>query len=233
MEHRLATIVVADVIGDSGMIRADQTGTRADVQNLQSTIFEPAVDDHGGRLIKTMGDALVLEFPSAVAAVECAVFIQRALIQHALTQHNLGEDEAGRDPEQRLQFRMGIGLGDISVEGDDIQGDGFDVATHLAASSEPDGILLSGRVYEEVNQQVRDIGFACAGQQTVQNITEPVPTFKVLLDSAAEGDGLGADPDEAPARRSRYSFMTKLSGAMLLFFLLAAVASVLWSPPTR
>ncbi len=173
MERRLAAIIIADVVGYSKLIRADEEGTRARFKTLQSDLFAPSVTSHGGRIIKTMGDAFLLEFPSAVKAVTCASEVQRAL----------AERESEIDEDRRIRFRIGINLGDIIIEGEDIQGDGVNIAARLEALAEPGGILISGSVYEQVRHHLEDVGIEFAGRQDVKNISESVPTFKILLDA--------------------------------------------------
>lgn len=127
MERRLAAILIADVVGYSRLSQIDEEGTRARFQADQIDVFEPAIERHHGRLVKTMGDGLLVEFHSVVDALRCAVEIQ----QLKATQNGAAL------PEHRLEFRIGINLGDIIVEGEDIQGDGVNIADRMQALAEP------------------------------------------------------------------------------------------------
>ncbi len=171
MERRLAAIVIADVVGYSKLIRDDEAGTRTRFQTLHQDVFGPAVSAHGGRVIKTMGDAFLLEFPSAVEAVACSTKVQQELA--AL--------EADKAEGRRIRFRFGINLGDIIVEDDDIHGDGVNVAARLEELSEPGGILISGSVHEQVLDKL-DIVFEDMGEVEVKNIARPVRVFRVLAE---------------------------------------------------
>jgi len=167
MERRLAAIVIADVVGYSKLIGLDETGTRARFRALQEELVGPSVSSHGGRIIKTMGDAFLLEFPSAVEAVSCAVEVQRELEAR----------EADRDENQRIRFRIGINVGDIIVEGDDIHGDGVNIAARLEERSEPGGVLISGNVHEQTVDKL-DVAFDDMGEQEVKNIARPVRVWQ-------------------------------------------------------
>jgi len=213
MERRLAAIVIADVVGYSKLIRADEVGTRARFRELQSRLFGPSVTTHGGRVIKTMGDSFLLEFPSAVEAVACSAEVQREL--QAL--------EADRPEDQRILFRIGINVGDIIVEGDDIHGDGVNIAARLEELSEPGGILISGNVHEQVQNRLDDVGFAFAGDLEVKNIPKPVPAYRVLLDPADAGKQ--ADTASATAGRRPILIVAAPIAAVLL---IAVVGGSVW-----
>ena len=170
MERRLAAIVIADVVGYAKLIRDDEAGTRARFRTIQQDVLGPAVSAHGGRVIKTMGDAFLLEFPSAVEAVACSTEVQREL--------DVLEDEKTED--RRIRFRIGINVGDIIVEDDDIHGDGVNVTARLEEMSEPGGILISGSVHEQVQDKL-DFAFEDLGEVEVKNIDRPVRVYRVLL----------------------------------------------------
>ena len=143
MARRLAAVLAADVVGYSRLMGLDEAGTRERLKTLHRTLVAPGIKDHGGRVVKLMGDGLLAEFASAVAAVGCAHQIQQAL--------------AGREPdtdaEHRLLLRIGVNLGDIIIDGQDIYGDGVNVAARLEALAEPGGLVVS----EAVHQQVQDL----------------------------------------------------------------------------
>ena len=134
MQRRLAAILIADVVGYTRLSQVDEMRTRAHFKADLREVFEPKIAEHGGRLVKTMGDGLLVEFPSVVEALNCAVEIQRAK----------AERTAGMSADRRMDFRIGINLGDVIVEGDDIHGDGVNIADRLQQLAEPGGIVVSG-----------------------------------------------------------------------------------------
>ncbi len=166
MERRLAAIVSADVVGYSRMIAADEGGTLARWRALRGMLIDPRIAEHAGRIVKTMGDGLLLEFPSVVNAVKCSIAIQEALAQRM---QEVAEAE-------RIVLRVGINLGDIAIEDGDIHGDGVNVAARLQASGEPGGIAISGIAYESLGSLV-DAAFEDRGQQTFKNIVRPIRTW--------------------------------------------------------
>lgn len=172
MERRLAAVLIADVVGYSRLSRLDEEGTRLRFQSDLGDILEPLFREHHGRLVKTMGDGLLVEFRSVVDATQCAVEIQR----------RKAEAEADKAPDgERLDFRIGINLGDIIVEGDDIHGDGVNIADRVQGLAEPGGIAISGTAYDQVSSKLK-VGFASLGQQTVKGLAEPIRVYRVLLD---------------------------------------------------
>lgn len=171
MERRLTTVMIADVSGYGLLSQADEEGTRACFQADLRNVFEPSIAAHGGRLIKTMGDGLLVEFHSVVEAVRCAVEVQRAKSE------NRGVDE------HRLEFRIGINLGDVIVEDDDIQGDGVIIAERLQSLAEPGGIIISGTAYDHVEKHL-DVTFVFLGEQRLKHIEKPVRTYRLLLGEA-------------------------------------------------
>ncbi len=138
MERRLAAILVADVVGYARLIRVDEEGTIAALKALRADLIDPKLGEHSGRIVKLMGDGMLAEFPSVVDAVRAAVETQQAVAEH---NSDLPED-------QWIEFRVGINLGDVVIDGDDIHGDGVNVAARLEGLAEPGGICISGKVYE-------------------------------------------------------------------------------------
>ena len=173
VERRLAAILAADVVGYSRLMEADEAGTHARLKALRKDLIEPAIARHKGRLVKLTGDGALVEFPSAVGAVLAAAEIQRAVAGH----------EAARRPDERIALRIGINLGDVIIEDDDIYGDGVNVAARLEGLAEPGGICVSRTVYNQVKGKV-DFGFAPAGEHRVKNISEPVSVYRAVLDGA-------------------------------------------------
>jgi adenylate cyclase len=164
--RRLAAILVADIVGYARLIGADEEGTHERVKSLRQEVFEPRIAGHQGRVVKSTGDGLLVEFSSAVEAVRCAVEVQRSLIYRNI-----------RLPaHERIAFRIGINVGDVIVEADDIFGDGVNIAARLEAFSEPDGICIS----EAAHDQIRDklpYRFEALGPQRFKNISRPVNSF--------------------------------------------------------
>src|SRR5262245_4073575 len=139
VERRLAAILAADVAGYSRLMGADEEGTHAALKVYRHEIIDPKITEHRGRVVRIIGDGLLVEFASVIAAVRWAVDVQRAI----------GERNAGLPQEKRIEFRMGINAGDIIIDGTDIWGDGVNVAARLEALAEPGGICVSGRVQED------------------------------------------------------------------------------------
>jgi TolB-like protein/class 3 adenylate cyclase len=174
MERRLAAILAADVVGYSRLMELDETGTLAALNAHRDSIINPSIAEHHGRVVKLMGDGILAEFPSVVGAVQCA-----AQIQAGLAKKNANVPE-----ELRMDWRIGINVGDVVVEGDDIYGDGINIASRLEGLAEPGGICISRDVFTQVKNKV-DLGFESLGEQTVKNIAEPVLVFRVELSPGA------------------------------------------------
>ena len=168
MQRRLAAIVSADVAGYSRLMNADEAGTLDAVRSCFSELIGPAVTKHDGRVVKLMGDGMLAEFPSAVQAVECAAGIQDAMDHWC---NDLPE-------ERRIRFRIGVNVGDIIAEADDIYGDGVNIAARLEALAEAGGICVSGTVFDHVKNKV-DLNFQDLGEQQVKNIPDPVRVYNV------------------------------------------------------
>lgn len=167
-QRRLAAVLAADVVGFSALMEQDEEGTLARIKDLRRAVLEPKVHDHHGRVVKTTGDGILVEFSSPVEAVQCATEIQECL---AAT--------GSRESPKALQLRIGINLGDIIIEPDgDIYGDGVNVAARLEQMAEPGGIWVSGKVYEEVRDRL-PYSFDDRGEQQVKNITRPVRIYSL------------------------------------------------------
>ncbi|MBX4864591.1 adenylate cyclase [Rhizobium sophorae] len=211
MERRLAAILIADAVGYSRLSQIDEEGTRARFQVDQNDVFEPVIERHHGRLVKTMGDGLLVEFQSVVDALRCAVEIQ----QLKATQ------SAAALPEHRLEFRIGINLGDIIVEGEDIQGDGVNIADRIQALAEPGGIAISGTTYDQVKSKI-PVGFASLGEQRLKSITEPIRVYRILLDPTAAGKTIKT--------RRRLPRRRLVAGIAATVVLALAGAALWWQP---
>ena len=174
VERRLAAILAADMVGYSRLMEADERDTITRQESTRDELIDPKITAHNGRIVKTTGDGLLVEFASVVDAAECAVAIQLAM----------AEREAGASEDRRIQYRMGINLGDIVMEGDDIFGDGVNVAARLEGLAEPGGIYVSGMVREALSKKL-DLAFEDLGEKTVKNISTPVRTYAIRLGNAA------------------------------------------------
>jgi adenylate cyclase len=173
-DRRLAAILAADVVGYSRLMSADERGTFEALRSHLSEEVNPLIEKFGGRVFKTTGDGMLVAFTSAVQAVECAVAIQRVCAER---NHDV-------PPEKRLQFRVGINLGDVIADGDDIFGDGVNVAARLEGVAEPGGISVSQAIYDQVAGKV-GVTFTRLGARTLKNIPAPVQVFAVNLDGQA------------------------------------------------
>jgi len=170
VQRRLAAILAADVVGYSRLMEQDEAGTLARLQALRADLIDPEIADRGGRIVKTMGDGVLVEFPSAVAAVENALSIQQAMADH----------ETDQAEDNRIRFRVGINLGDVIIEGDDIHGDGVNVAARLEGLCEPGGVYISGTVHDHVAGKLA-AHFEDLGEKTVKNLARPVRVYAARI----------------------------------------------------
>jgi adenylate cyclase len=173
VKRRLAAILSADAKGYSRLMGEDEEATIRTLSAHREVMFE-AVQSHAGRLVDSPGDNLLAEFPSVVEAVQCAVDIQREL-------HTRNADLS---PDRTMEFRIGINLGDVIVEGEKIYGDGINIAARLESLAEAGGICISGTVYDHVENKLR-LGYESLGEQTFKNIAKPVRVYRVRSDSTA------------------------------------------------
>ena len=169
VQRRLAAIAIADVVGYSRMMGIDEAGTLAAVTARRKQIIEPVVAANDGRIVKLMGDGFFIEFASAVNAVEAALELQA----------RMAEANAGLPPDRRIVLRIGINLGEVIVEGDDLFGDGVNVAARLESIASEGGIAISGSAYEQVRSRV-SAAMEDMGAQTFKNIAEPVRVYRVM-----------------------------------------------------
>ncbi|MGI9369980.1 MAG: adenylate/guanylate cyclase domain-containing protein [Ruegeria sp.] len=183
MERRLAAIMVADIAAFSRMIRADEEGTLAALRNLRTDFLDPEIAKHHGRVVKTMGDGLLIEFASVVDAIKCSQDVQIGL-----NSRNAEETES-----RQFNFRIGINLGDVVVDGDDIHGDGVNVAARLEGLSEPGGICIAQSVYEQIQNRL-DIAFEDCGEHWVKNIDQPIRIWKWSVNANSVSQAAAAMP---------------------------------------
>jgi adenylate cyclase len=185
VQRRLAAILAADVAGYSRLMGADEEGTLARLKAIRRELSDPKIKEHRGRIVKTTGDGLLVEFASVVDAMRCAVDVQREMALR----------NAAVAAERRIEFRIGINLGDIIIDGKDIFGDGVNVAARLEALAEPGGICVSRVVRDQVRDKL-DFAFEDRGEQQVKNIARPVRVFDVR--TAMESPPTTPDPPAAP-----------------------------------
>ena len=180
--RRLAAILAADVAGYSRLMGGDEEGTLERLKAHRRQLIDPKIAEHRGRIVKTTGDGLLAEFASVVDAVRCAAEVQREMLDH----------EPDLLDERRIRFRIGINLGDVIAEGDDIFGDGVNVAARLEALAEPGGICVSGVVHDQIRDKL-PYQFADRGDQSVKNIARPVRVYALRLeDQSASREGIAA-----------------------------------------
>jgi TolB-like protein/class 3 adenylate cyclase len=191
VERRLAAILAVDVAGYSRLMGEDEEGTLAALRAVRRELGDPKIAEHRGRIVKTTGDGLLAEFASVVDAVRCAVELQRAMITR----------NAATPAERRIEFRMGINVGDIIIEDGDIFGDGVNIAARLEALAEPGGICLSAAAHEQVRDRL-DLAFDDLGEQQVKNITRPVRTYRVVLGGSSRAVPPAAAPLPLPDKPS-------------------------------
>jgi TolB-like protein/class 3 adenylate cyclase len=177
VERRLVAILAADVAGYSRLMGENEAGTLGRLKALRRELIDPQIAEHRGRIVKVAGDGLLVEFPSVVAAVACAVALQQGM----------AERNRGIATDQRIEFRIGINSGDVIVEDDDIHGDGVNIAARLEAMAEPGGICISALVHEQVQGRL-ECAFADLGEQSLKNISRPIRIYRV-------------EPKEAPEER--------------------------------
>ena len=198
-QRRLAAILAADMVGYSRLMGADEEGTLARLKAHRNDVLDPKITEHCGRIVKTTGDGLLAEFASVVDALRCAVEIQRAM----------AERNANFPKAQRIEFRIGLNVGDIIIDAGDIFGDGVNIAARLEPLAEPGGICVSARVQEDTRGKL-DLVFDDMGEQHLKNIAWPVRACRVRLD----GERTGTAPPSAPPDKASIAVLafTNMSG---------------------
>jgi adenylate cyclase len=189
--RRLAGILAADVAGYSRLMGADEEGTLERLKALRRELVDPKIAEHHGRIVKTTGDGLLVEFASVVDAVRCAVEVQQAM----------AEGNSGVAADTRIEMRIGINLGDVIVEGDDLYGDGVNIAARIEALADPGGVFVSNTVHDHVRDRLPFV-FEDLGKQQVKNIARPVRVYRVRDAGAAAAKGASAPPLALPDKPS-------------------------------
>jgi class 3 adenylate cyclase/TolB-like protein len=199
--------MIADVAGYSRMMERDEEGTHARMREIRAQVTDPAIHRRGGRIVRTAGDGMLVEFASAVEALSCAVEIQREMAAR----------NRGLTPDSRVDFRIGINIGDIIIDGADIAGDGVNLAARLEALAEPGGIALSRAVREQVRQVV-GVTLNDAGRHRVKNISEPIQVYTVALEGRPR-----------PAVRAKRWSPSRIAALALIAAVAVAAGALLWT----
>src|ERR1700730_9968287 len=219
MERKLTAILCADVFGYSRLMGGDEEATLVTL-TAHRKIIDSLIEQRHGRFVNSAGDSVLAEFASVVEAVNCAVDIQTTL----------KAENAKLPPERRMEFRIGVNLGDVMVEGDQIYGDGINVAARLESLADPGGICISGTVHEQVRDKLALI-YEDAGEQEVKNIARPVRVFRIMLQGGAV-TRTTAKATERPLRKHWRGGVFSLAGLALIAAVIVFVQHLSLRPPT-
>ena len=176
MERRLTAILAADVVGYGRLMGVDEAGTLSALNQIRTEVIDKDIAQHQGRIVKLTGDGVLAEFPSVVSAVACAVEIQE----------EIGKRNVDVPRDRRIEFRIGVNLGDVIVEGEDIFGDGVNVAVRLEGIADSGGVTISQSVRDHVGNRL-DFNFADLGEQELKNIEKPIRAYNVSVKDSAPG----------------------------------------------
>ncbi len=212
MPRRLAAIIVGDIASYSRLMQADEEGTHVRVKRIERDLIQPSILEHHGTLVKTTGDGFIAIFDSPVEAVRCSIVIQQNLVGR----------NASLPKGSRIEYRIGVNLGDVIVEPDDVYGDGVNIATRIEGIAEPGQVYISGAIYEQIKHKIV-CGYESLGDRKVKNITDPVRVYRVLPDS----DALGR------TRGRRETALIFLLGITLLVIASGVLWYLLAQPPGR
>jgi adenylate cyclase len=213
-QRRLSAILSADVVGYSRLMCADEEGTLTQLKRHRQSLIDPKIAEHHGRIVKTTGDGILVEFASVVDTLRCAVEVQRGM----------AERNAEVPQDKRIEFRVGIHQGDIISDGDDIFGDGVNVAARLEGLAEPGGICVSGRVQEDAYGKL-DIPFEDMGERSLKNISRPVHVYRVVPNGPR---GALGNKNTAFLSRWRKVIGSRRAGVALLAVLLIGFGAGYW-----
>jgi adenylate cyclase len=212
IERRLAAILAADVAGYSRLTGVDEEGTHVQLQDHLRTLVDPKIAEHRGRVVKNTGDGMLAEFSSVVDALRCALDVQRGMAQR----------NTNVQQEKRVEFRIGINVGDIIIDHDDIFGDGVNVAARLEGLAEPGGICVSARVQEDAHGKI-DVTFEDTGDQQLKNIERPVRVYRVRLSGAAPSSRPPLPPSKPPIASFAKMGSARRAGTSLVLALLLLI----------
>jgi adenylate cyclase len=176
IKRKLSAILCADVVGYSRLMGEDEAATLQALKKCETEIIDPIVKEHNGRIFKRMGDGFLVEFSSAVDSIDCAIAWQKEI----------------QDKNYPLKFRIGINLGDVIAEGEDMYGDGVNIAARIEGLADPGSICISRNIYDQIRKKVH-LGFEYLGDQQVKNISEPVRVYKLLTDPEDVGKLIGEE----------------------------------------
>jgi class 3 adenylate cyclase len=205
VERRLTAILAADVAGYSRLTGLDEEGTHVQLQDHLRTLVDPKIAEHHGRVVKNTGDGLLAEFSSVVDAVRCALDVQRGM----------AERNAEVPDEKRIEFRVGINVGDIIIDRGDIFGDDVNVAARLEGLAQPGGICVSADVHRQVRGKL-DVTFEDAGEKQLKNIARPVRVFQIVLKDARPAKPIWQPHPSAVRRDRRSARITTIGAAIVL-----------------
>ena len=189
VDRRLAAVLAADIAGYSRLMGRDEERTLAELKVLRKTLLDPSIASHRGRIVKTTGDGLLIEFASAVDAIRCAVEVQRAMVEH----------NVDVPPELKIEFRIGIHIGDIIIEDDDIFGDGVNIAARLEGIAQPGGVCISDDAHRQIRAKV-EIALEDMGMQTLKNIADPMHVWHVKPTKDAAPPSRSGSPQVLPQK---------------------------------
>src|SRR6266699_5765284 len=210
--RRLAAIVAGDIAGYSRLMEIDEEGTHGRVKRIERGLIEPSITGHHGRLVKTTGDGFIAIFDSPVEAVRCSIVIQQDMVGRnaSLPRHHW------------IEYRIGINLGDVIVEADDVYGDGVNIASRLEGIAAPGQVYISGGIYEQIKHKLI-CGYESLGDRKVKNIADPIRVYRVLPDAAAFN----------MARKRRETVLISLLSLTLLIIAGGVLWYLLGQPSTR
>jgi formylglycine-generating enzyme required for sulfatase activity/class 3 adenylate cyclase len=212
MPRRLAAIVAGDIAGYSRLMQIDEEGTHGRVKRIERDLIEPSIVEHHGKLVKTTGDGFLAIFDSPVEAVRCGIVIQQNMVGR----------NASLPKHHWIEYRIGVNLGDVIIEADDIYGDGVNIATRLEGIADPGEVYISGGIYEQIKHKLV-CGYESLGDRKVKNITDPVRVYRVLPDAAAYGR----------TRKRRETLLISLLSLALLIIAGGVLWYLLGQPSTR
>src|SRR2546430_7656604 len=207
--RRLAAIVAGDIAGYSRLMEIDEEGTHGRVKRLERGLIEPSISGHHGKLVKTTGDGFIAIFDSPVEAVRCSIVIQQDMIGR----------NASLPKHHWIEYRIGVNLGDVIIEADDVYGDGVNIASRLEGIANPGQVYISGGIYEQVKYKLV-CGYESLGDRKVKNITDPVRVYRVLPDPASFNR----------TRKRRENILLVLLSVTLLVIAGGALWYVFWQP---